>query len=233
MSAVSGAGAERTRTVACVPAPTDELAAAGRLAGLRAEPAGDPDALVTRLSGATHDVAAVVVDATACPAADAMAACKQLRRLDPPYAPILVVVAHEQLDELSMRDELFDDFVAAPVDPRELAARLRHLLVRTGSAASASMVEHGELTLNLENYQAVIAGRALDLTYMEYELLRFFATNPGRVLTRETLLNRVWGYEYYGGARTVDVHVRRLRAKLGEEHAHLISTVRSVGYRFG
>ena len=68
---------------------------------------------------------------------------------------------------------------------------------------------------------------------MEYELLRFLSTHPGKVFTRETLLNRVWGYEYYGGARTVDVHVRRLRAKLGEEHAHLIQTVRSVGYRFG
>ena len=73
----------------------------------------------------------------------------------------------------------------------------------------------------------------LDLTYMEYELLRFLAAHPGKVFTRETLLSRVWGYEYYGGARTVDVHVRRLRAKLGEEHAHLIETVRSVGYRFG
>jgi DNA-binding response OmpR family regulator len=75
--------------------------------------------------------------------------------------------------------------------------------------------------------------RPLDLTYMEYELLRFFATHPGKVFTREQLLSRVWGYEYYGGARTVDVHVRRLRAKLGEEHAGLIQTVRSVGYRFG
>jgi len=73
----------------------------------------------------------------------------------------------------------------------------------------------------------------LDLTYMEYELLKFLAGHPGKVFTRETLLSRVWGYEYYGGARTVDVHVRRLRAKLGEEHAHLIQTVRSVGYRFG
>ena len=68
---------------------------------------------------------------------------------------------------------------------------------------------------------------------MEYELLKFFATHPGKVFTREQLLSRVWGYEYYGGARTVDVHVRRLRAKLGEEHANLIQTVRSVGYRFG
>ena len=75
--------------------------------------------------------------------------------------------------------------------------------------------------------------RPLDLTYMEYELLKFFATHPGKVFTREQLLSRVWGYEYYGGARTVDVHVRRLRAKLGEEHANLIQTVRSVGYRFG
>ena len=81
--------------------------------------------------------------------------------------------------------------------------------------------------MNLETYQATIAGRVMDLTYMEYELLRFLATNPHRVFTRETLLSRVWGYEYYGGARTVDVHVRRLRAKLGEEHAHLIQTVRS------
>ena len=78
-----------------------------------------------------------------------------------------------------------------------------------------------------------MAGRVLDLTYMEYELLRFLAAHPAKVFTRETLLSRVWGYEYYGGARTVDVHVRRLRAKLGEEHAHLIQTVRSVGYRFG
>ena len=233
MSATGGPGTERTRTMACVPALSDELAAAGRLAGLRAESASDVAALVAHLSDAPHELAAVVVDATSCAAADAMAACKLLRRLDPPYAPILVVIAADQLDELSMRDELFDDFAAAPLDARELAARLRHLLVLTGSAASSSVVEHGELTLNLENYQAAIAGRALDLTYMEYELLRFLAARPGKVFTRETLLSRVWGYEYYGGARTVDVHVRRLRAKLGEEHAHLISTVRSVGYRFG
>ena len=87
--------------------------------------------------------------------------------------------------------------------------------------------------LNFETYQAMIGDRPLDLTYMEYELLKFFVTHPGKVFTREQLLSRVWGYEYYGGARTVDVHVRRLRAKLGEEHAGLIQTVRSVGYLFG
>jgi DNA-binding response OmpR family regulator len=102
-----------------------------------------------------------------------------------------------------------------------------------GRTIDHQLIERGPLVLNLETYQAGIAGRALDLTYMEYQLLRFLATHPGKVFTRETLLSRVWGYEYYGGARTVDVHVRRLRAKLGEEHAHLIETVRSVGYRFG
>ena len=91
----------------------------------------------------------------------------------------------------------------------------------------------GGLEIDFSTYQVTIDGTPVDFTYMEYELLRFLAGHPAKVFTRETLLSRVWGYEYYGGARTVDVHIRRLRAKLGEEHAHLIQTVRSVGYRFG
>ena len=138
-----------------------------------------------------------------------------------------------QLAELEMREDLFDDFCLAPFHQKELEARLRHLFWRTGRGARPEIVEYGDLVLNLETYQAALGGRPLDLTYMEYELLKFFATHPGKVFTREQLLSRVWGYEYYGGARTVDVHVRRLRAKLGEEHASLIQTVRSVGYRFG
>lgn len=110
---------------------------------------------------------------------------------------------------------------------------MRHLFYRAGRGTRPELVEYGDLVLNLETYQAGIAGKPLDLTYMEYELLKFFVTHPGKVFTREQLLSRVWGYEYYGGARTVDVHVRRLRAKLGEEQANLIQTVRSVGYRFG
>ncbi|NDE60473.1 MAG: winged helix family transcriptional regulator, partial [Acidimicrobiia bacterium] len=100
-------------------------------------------------------------------------------------------------------------------------------------SAKPDTVDYGGLVLNLETYQASIDGHPLDLTYMEYELLKFLTQNPGKVFTREILLSRVWGYDYYGGARTVDVHIRRLRAKLGEEHANLIQTVRSVGYRFG
>ena len=163
----------------------------------------------------------------------AWAVCRTLRKRDEPVEPILLLVSGSQLVELGTRDELYDDFIIDPFHPRELEARLKHLLWRTGRGPSPELVEYGSLVLNLETYQAAIDGRPLDLTFMEYELLKYLASHPGKVFTREALLNRVWGYEYYGGARTVDVHVRRLRAKLGEEHANLIQTVRSVGYKLG
>ncbi|HEX2063964.1 MAG TPA: response regulator transcription factor [Acidimicrobiales bacterium] len=163
----------------------------------------------------------------------AFALCRALRKRDVPLEPLLLIVSDGQLPELELREDLFDDFCLAPAQGPELEARLKHLFWRTGRGTRPELVEYGPLVLNLETYQAAIASRPLDLTYMEYELLKFLATHPGKVFTRETLLSRVWGYEYYGGARTVDVHIRRLRAKLGNEHEHLIQTVRSVGYRFG
>ena len=163
----------------------------------------------------------------------AFALCRALRKRDVPFSPLLLVLSVQQVGALELREDLFDDFCITSCDPRELEARLSHLFWRTGRGLRPELVEYGPLTLNLETYQASVTGRPLSLTFMEYELLKFLATHPGKVFTRETLLSRVWGYEYYGGARTVDVHVRRLRAKLGEEHASLISTVRSVGYRFG
>ncbi len=163
----------------------------------------------------------------------AVAFCRHIRLREVPLSPLLLVIRAEQVGELLLRDDLFDDFCVLPARPDELTARLQHLFWRNGQSMRPDLIEYGPLMLNLETYQAAVAGRVLDLTYMEYELLRFLAGHPAKVFTRETLLSRVWGYEYYGGARTVDVHIRRLRAKLGEEHAHLIQTVRSVGYRFG
>ena len=162
----------------------------------------------------------------------AWALCRALRKRDVPVEPLLLLVSGSQLNDLELREDLFDDFCLSPFHPRELEARIRHLLWRAGKGSRPEVVEYGPLVLNLETYQAAIEKKPLDLTYMEYELLKFLATHPGKVFTRETLLSRVWGYEYYGGARTVDVHIRRLRAKLGDEH-NLIHTVRSVGYRFG
>jgi two-component system alkaline phosphatase synthesis response regulator PhoP len=163
----------------------------------------------------------------------AVSFCRHLRLREVPMSPLLLAIRPEQVNELTLRDDLFDDFCILPARPDELAARLQHLFWRAGQSMRPDIIEYGPLVLNLETYQAAVGGRVLDLTYMEYELLRFLAGHPAKVFTRETLLSRVWGYEYYGGARTVDVHIRRLRAKLGEEHAHLIQTVRSVGYRFG
>ena len=164
----------------------------------------------------------------------AFALCRTLRKGDSRVESILLLISGAQLNELEHREELFDDFCLSPFHPKELEARVRHLMFRAGRAAgSPAVTSYGDLVLNFETYQAAVSGKPLDLTYMEYELLKFFVSHPGKVFTREQLLSRVWGYEYYGGARTVDVHVRRLRAKLGEEHANLIQTVRSVGYRFG
>jgi two-component system, OmpR family, alkaline phosphatase synthesis response regulator PhoP len=163
----------------------------------------------------------------------AWAFLRAFRKGDGPIVPVMLLIGGMHVADLSMRDALFEDFCLSPFHPRELEARVRHLTWKSGETAAADVVEYSLLALNLETYQAAIAGRPLDLTFMEYELLKFLAQHPGKVFTREVLLSRVWGYEYYGGARTVDVHIRRLRAKLGEEHANLIETVRSVGYRFG
>ena len=160
--------------------------------------------------------------------------CRTLR--DGGKAPlgVLVVVSRASIAGLESHHDLFDDFCPWPPGPGELEARLSHLLARRSSAGSGpEIISFGDLVMNLDTYQAAIAGRPLDLTYMEYELLRFLAVRPGKVFTREDLLSRVWGYDYFGGARTVDVHVRRVRAKLGEEHIGLIQTIRSVGYCFG
>ena len=159
--------------------------------------------------------------------------CRAVRNGDVNVESLLLLINGGQLTSLDPREQLFDDFCLSPFHPVELEARLKHLFRRSGQANEVELIEYGPLAMNLETYQAVIEGRPLDLTYMEYELLKFLAAHPGKVFTRETLLNRVWGYDYYGGARTVDVHVRRLRAKLGEEHASLIQTIRSVGYSFG
>lgn len=143
--------------------------------------------------------------------------------------PVMLVAAPEHLALLESSG-VKADFVVSPIDPVELRIRIQRT---AGEEESDELLRFRDLELNPLNYQATLAGSPMDLTYMEYELLRFLVENPVRVWSREQLLSKVWGYEYYGGARTVDVHVRRLRAKLGEERASWITTVRSVGYRWG
>ncbi|GGM75320.1 transcriptional regulatory protein GlnR [Thermopolyspora flexuosa] len=128
-----------------------------------------------------------------------------------------------------------DDVILDTAGPAEVEARLRLAIGKLSLAASQDTpdeIRSGDLTIDEATYTARLRGRVLDLTFKEFELLKYLAQHPGRVFTRAQLLQEVWGYDYFGGTRTVDVHVRRLRAKLGAEHESLIGTVRNVGYRF-
>jgi two-component system, OmpR family, alkaline phosphatase synthesis response regulator PhoP len=143
--------------------------------------------------------------------------------------PVILVAAPEHL-ALVESSGVAAEFVVTPVDLMEFRIRVGRLVRHEGTE---ELLMFKDLVLDPLTYQATLAGDPIDLTYMEYELLRFLVENPVRVWSRQQLLSKVWGYEYYGGARTVDVHIRRLRSKLGEERASWITTVRSVGYRFG
>ncbi|MBI5104130.1 MAG: winged helix-turn-helix transcriptional regulator [Solirubrobacterales bacterium] len=143
--------------------------------------------------------------------------------------PVVVAVDGDELDGPIHEGH---ELIVLPARPAELRARIARARRRVNGVESDDVVRVGTLEVNLATYQVAVDGRPVDFTYMEYELLKFLVTHPGRVFSREALLSRVWGFDYYGGARTVDVHVRRVRAKLGTEHAGRIKTVRSVGYRF-
>jgi len=173
---------------------------------------------------------AVLVDARA-ELATARASCRLLRTTGI-GVPLLVVLTAGGLAAVSA-DWGADDLILDTAGPAEVEARLRLAAGRlAGTTEGSSVVRAGDLAIDPDTYTARLRGRPLDLTYKEFELLRFLAQHPGRVFTRGQLLQEVWGYDYFGGTRTVDVHVRRLRAKLGAEHEALIGTVRQVGYKF-
>jgi DNA-binding response OmpR family regulator len=125
----------------------------------------------------------------------------------------------------------FDDWVLPSASPGELETRLRLVVEQAQAATSTKGANVGELVVDEDSYQVRLRGRPLDLTYKEFELIKTLASSPNRVFTRELLLSEIWGYDYFGGSRTIDVHVRRLRAKLGPEYEQMIVTVRGVGYK--
>lgn len=145
-------------------------------------------------------------------------------------ARLLLLVEPDALSALRVPTSLPADFVVRGAGSEETVARARALLWPGEEAASQELVRVGDLTINLATYQAYIAGEPVDFTYLEYALFSFLVTHPNRAYGREVLLRRVWGSDYYGGSRTVDVHVRRIRSKLGLELAGRLETVRNVGY---
>lgn len=183
----------------------------------------DPSALTV-----VQDTEILMVDATV----DLLAAkgmCRLIRATDPDCL-MFVIVTEGGLTALSAEWGV-NDVLLATAGPAEVDARIRLAVSRTAAATPQSHVHTSGITIDESSYSAKIHGKPLDLTYKEFLLLHFLATHPSRVFTREQLLSEVWGYDYYGGTRTVDVHVRRLRAKLGDLE-QVIGTVRNVGYRF-
>jgi len=187
------------------------MAGAGPVAGWESESSRPPDV-------------AIVLDSL-----DAVASLRRTEGLGD--VPLVLTVEADQIEDLEAIIDV-DELIVRPYGASELRARIARARRQANGIAPDDIVRIGSLALDLATYQVAVAGEPIDFTYMEYELLKFLATHPNRVFSREALLSRVWGYDYFGGARTVDVHVRRVRAKLGVEHAHRIKTVRSVGYRF-
>jgi DNA-binding response OmpR family regulator len=213
-------------------APSSEvLPALGLLAhNVRVAPL-EVSALLDETGGQPAD--AILVDARR-DLIQARSLCRLLRTTGV-SAPVFAVLTEGGLVALTAEWGV-DDVLLDTAGPAEVDARLRLATGRVAStetaAAEPGVVRAGELTIDEGTYTCRLRGRALDLTFKEFELLKYLAQHPGRVFTRAQLLQEVWGYDYYGGTRTVDVHVRRLRAKLGAEHEQLIGTVRHVGYKF-
>ncbi|MBB1256492.1 response regulator transcription factor [Streptomyces alkaliterrae] len=156
----------------------------------------------------------------------------QLLRSTGPGCPLILIVTEGGLAAVTAEWGV-DDVILDTAGPAEVEARLRLATGRQQVSDDSPMeIRNGDLSVDEATYSAKLKGRVLDLTFKEFELLKYLAQHPGRVFTRAQLLQEVWGYDYFGGTRTVDVHVRRLRAKLGPEYESLIGTVRNVGYRF-
>ncbi len=190
-----------------------------RVRAIPAEPAALINAPATDL---------IFVDARA-DLASAKSLCKILNTTGV-NVPLVLVLTEGGLTAVSA-DWGVDDVVLESAGPEELDARIRLVIGRLAEEKTGSKIHASGVVIDEASYSAKVHGRPLDLTFKEFELLRFLATHPSRVFTREQLLSEVWGYDYFGGTRTVDVHVRRLRAKLGDLES-LIGTVRNVGYRF-
>jgi DNA-binding response OmpR family regulator len=202
-------------------------AALPALAELRLDVKLEPLSVISLTHVVEIEPVAVLVDA-AENAGQAWSVLLDLRARDP-RVPVIVIVERDQLERYPWAD-VADEFVYPGAPVGELDVRIAMLRRRVG-AGDGTVVRLGPLSIDTDSYRVTADGRPVDLTFKEFELLRYLAERPGRVFTRPSLLREVWGYDFYGGTRTVDVHIRRLRAKLGPEYEHLIETVRSVGYR--
>lgn len=144
--------------------------------------------------------------------------------------PVIALISREKLNGLNSNTSI-DDFVLKPCEPNEITARIKRILRRKESIDVEDIIKCGDLVIDLAKCEVSLSGKSIILTFKEYQLLKFLAGNQGKVFSRESLLDKVWGWEYYGGDRTVDVHIRRLRSKIEDPTHTFIETVRNIGYR--
>ena len=184
---------------------------------------------VVELDDAAHAVAldVVLLDLSAV----GIGAQSVIERVSQLGLPTMLVVDSGALPQYDPATNV-DDFIVAPLNPAELLARVGQMVFRRNGRGADQVVRVGELTIDLQSYEVTMAGRRISLTYKEFQLLTLLASNPGRVYSREALLNQVWGYDYLGGTRTVDVHIRRLRSKVEDPDHLFVETIWNVGYRF-
>ena len=145
--------------------------------------------------------------------------------------PVIALISEEMLSSVASDIE-FDDFLISPYNPGELSLRIKRLLYKRRKAEGDEVIECDGLFIDISTCEVTVGGRVVELTFKEYELLKLLASNRGRVFTRDALLDKIWGYDYFGGDRTVDVHIRRLRSKIEDVNHTFIETARNIGYRF-
>ena len=184
---------------------------------------------ITELEDAAHTMSLdVVLLDLASVGIGAQSVIERVGELSLPTMLVVDAAALPQYDPVTNPD----DFIVAPFNADELLARVGQIVFRRNGRNTEQVVRVGELTIDLQSYEVTMAGRRISLTYKEFQLLTLLASNPGRVYTREALLNQVWGYDYLGGTRTVDVHIRRLRSKVEDPDHLFVETIWNVGYRF-
>lgn len=177
-----------------------------------------------------HETCDLVVYEATNDSQQSIAAIEQLLVDDGAGTAVLVIVREDMLSGFRLPVQLNSDFVVDGASADECSLRIRQLLWPGNESSTNDFISIDGMTINLATYQVTVSGEPVDFTYLEYALLAFLVTHPGRTYSRDALLRRVWGFDYFGGSRTVDVHVRRVRAKLGPELAQRLETVRGVGY---
>lgn len=175
------------------------------------------------------DIALIILDVM-MPRRDGWEVCREIRSNS--KVPIIMLTAKsEERDELLGFELGVDEYISKPFSPKILAARVSAILRRTGQATAGDILEYGGITLNKVAHTVSVDGREVELSYKEFELLTYFFENKGVALSREKILNNVWNYDYFGDARTIDTHVKKLRSKLGER-GEMIKTIWGMGYKF-